>query len=412
MTLDQFIASLGEPAGFSVCTIGCKVNQSESASLAAALTNAGWHRDDHTPSLVILNTCAVTTEAERKSRKTYRHVQTATPGARVVVTGCGLEHDDRPYRRGKTTIHMGNSMKGELCREAPAAPAVGRTRAYLKVQDGCDQVCTYCIVPAVRGRETSVTWPEIERAAAALSAARIPEVVLVGIHLGRWSDDGFDLARLVCELAGSFDFRLRLSSIEVDEVTDELLDAIEHERVCPHLHLPIQSGSDRILSLMGRGYTRDDVCTVVERLRDREPGAAVSCDVMVGFPGELDEDVEATKELLDRICPCRTHVFAYSLRPGTPAETLGGVVAGPEKKRRAAQMRAHAQRSAAAYARSCVGREVLVVVEEQGPLASGRCEYYMKVELDRSFAVGSCVRATVTASKSDGLIGQVKEDPA
>ncbi|TLM78898.1 MAG: MiaB/RimO family radical SAM methylthiotransferase, partial [Actinobacteria bacterium] len=261
--------------------------------------------------------------------------------------------------------------------------AAFRTRADLKVEDGCDARCAYCIVPDARGPARSVPWDDVLAQVAALATAGVSEVVLTGVNLGRYADTGRDLADLVRAVAAAGIPRVRLSSIEPLDLTERMLTALaETPQVCAHLHVPLQSGADAVLAAMRRGYTAAQYADAIARARAALPGLAVTTDVIAGFPGESPDDHAATIALCERLAFAKLHVFRYSEREGTPAATMPGSVPPATRTARAADLRAAGERLRATYladaARRPEPQEVLVERVRAG-VAEGTTRDYVHV---------------------------------
>jgi len=388
----------------AVITFGCKVNQCESAFLAASLERAGWQVGDPEAGvrLVVVNTCTVTAAADRQARQLLRRLARQTPAPAVAVTGCYAQRAPAELQnlpgvawvlgqREKLALadHLAAPRpgSGSVVRVGDlhlAGPAVfppldafpGHTRAFLKVQDGCDQHCSYCIVPRVRGPVRSLPLAQVREQAARLAAAGFPELVLTGIHLGRYGSDlpgRPDLAALVGDLAAAaLPCRVRLSSLEPPEVTPELLSRLASwPAFCPHFHLPLQSGAAPVLAAMQRPYRPEDYRDLIHRLAALFPDAALGCDVMVGFPGETAADFAATLALLESLPLAYLHVFPYSRRPGTLAATFPGLLPPPVLKDRARLLRQLSRSLKLRFLDRQVGALAQVVVEGTAPGHSG-----------------------------------------
>ena len=390
-------------------------------------------------SVYIVNTCTVTSTADQKSRKAIRGVKKRNPGALLVATGCCAEDVGKPLAGiGGIDLILGNGMKDKLPElvenafavkeigEKPAAdkmvpkeadaekksaecgaprrkPAeegvlqgLDRTRATLKIQDGCRQFCSYCVIPYVRRELCSMPQEEVLSRVAALEAAGYREVVLLGIHLGAYRAEagsrgttgaaagGTDgLAALLEPLLQSYPgVRFRLGSLEPMEATDELVALIgAYPNACKHLHLPLQSGSDKILRAMKRPYDTSGYRDKVHIIRDMVPDIALTTDVMVGFPGESDEEFRQSLAFANEMAFSRTHVFAYSRRPGTPAADMGGQVAKAVKDVRSAEFVRLGAKMLRAYGDSWTGRSLDVLMESEtgSGLWVGRGDNYMEV---------------------------------
>jgi threonylcarbamoyladenosine tRNA methylthiotransferase MtaB len=389
---------------FTCKTLGCKLNQYESALLADSLTRAGWAARPFGEKVdaVIVNTCTVTDKADKKSRNLIRQSARHALTGRAVVTGCLVDRDRAGVEAMPEVLAVfGNREKPLIAArldestgaEPGFAPADGarperafaRTGGYLKIQDGCDGVCAYCVVPEVRGAPKSEPAGAVLERARRLIEAGCPELILTGVTIGRYRDSGLDLAGLagsIVRLPGKF--RLRLTSIEPSQVTEQLIDLFQHEKVCSHLHLPLQSGSDRILSLMRRPYRTAGYRDLVDRIRARFPRLALGTDLMVGFPGESERDFTLTLEAVETVGFAHVHQFTYSPRPGTAA---GGEEAQTASRRaiteRVRALRELARRKSLDYARQFVGRNLTCVVERdrKNESYSAVSDNYLKMDL-------------------------------
>lgn len=370
-------------------SLGCRVNEAELERWADALQARG-HRAVAAPEaadLVVVNSCAVTRSAARKTRQAVSRLRQRSPGAPVVVVGCYVDLEGAGSALPGVDLLLGNRAKEALVerlegwwsarpaassarRPLPAAPrGPRRTRAFVKVQDGCRHRCTYCAVTLARGEERSRPLEAVVAEVAARVAAGAPEVVLTGIHLGGYGDDldpARGLAELVERVLGETAVpRLRLSSLEPWTVTPRLLAAWGDPRLLPHLHLPLQSGSDAVLRRMGRRGSAAGARDLVARVRDAIPEVSITTDVIAGFPGEAAADHERTVALLRELGLAGLHVFSFSPRPGTPAARLEGHLPGGERRRRAEELRALADELAGAHAARFVG-QVRPVLWERG----------------------------------------------
>jgi threonylcarbamoyladenosine tRNA methylthiotransferase MtaB len=415
-------------------TLGCKVNQYETEYVRQGLMQIGY-RDaarGEPADLCIVNTCTVTAEGDAKSRKAIRSLHRSNPQARIIVMGCYAARaaDEAAALPGVAEVLTDKRRLPELLARLGAAdPPDGiacfstRHRAYVKVQDGCRMPCSYCIIPRVRphlaSRPIGAVLAEVRR----LVAHGHREIVLTGIHLGHYgADDSGEvqprLAELLRQVAGlEGEFRVRLSSLDGAEVSDELLDAMAASpRVCPHLHIALQSGADAVLERMQRRWP---VRRIVERCRavraalDRP---ALSTDLIVGFPGETDDDFAATCQVVEEVGFSKLHVFRFSPRQGTPAADLPDRVPGEVQHRRAAALAALGQRLRAAYMQSLVGRPLQVLVESpargrQG-WVTGTADRYVPVQLpgDQSL-IGQLTTVVPTAAVADRL-SQLGETPS
>jgi threonylcarbamoyladenosine tRNA methylthiotransferase MtaB len=366
-------------------TLGCKVNQYETQYVKEMLELAGWTEaaEGEAAQLCVVNTCTVTHEGDAKSRQLIRRLHQSDPGAKVVVMGCYATRDPDAVRALPGVTHVISDKERLVEEMAPygvvAAPA-GITRfddhqrAFVKVQDGCVLNCAYCIIPSVRPVLRSRPPEEIAAEVTRLVRGGYSEVVLTGVHLGHYGLDRCKgrpksqwvrLSHLIDRLAKlPGDFRIRLSSLEAAEARDDLVRALaDNPRVCPHLHLCLQSGSDRILRAMKRRYTSGGMLERIARIRAALDEPAFSTDVIVGFPGETDDDFEATCRVVREAGFSRVHVFSYSPRQGTEAAALRDDVPPPVKRERRERLLAIEKELADRYCRSLLGRVLDVLVE-------------------------------------------------
>ncbi len=433
----------GGPGGMRVAitTLGCKVNQCESAALATAFTEKGASLVPFSgpADIYVINTCAVTGKAAAESRRLVRRALRANPDARVVVTGCYAQVASEELRSlggrqpcivgnackerladialeqgGAAGVHLGDIGRQRRIARLPAAGLPGRTRAFLKIQDGCDRFCAYCIVPYARGPSRSLAPAEVAAQARRLIGSGYREIVLTGIHIGLYGLDcepPADLAALLRRLlALGGEVRFRVSSLESAEISDELLDLFAGSpRIVPHLHLPLQSGDDRVLQRMNRPYTAAAYARVVERIAARLPDAAIGADVLAGFPGESEEEHEATCALLARLPLAYLHVFPYSRRPGTVAAAMAGQVPPRVKEERVARLRRLGDDLRRAFHARFLGRTRPVLVErwQQGE-ASGLTDNYIPVRFPAPPDVeGQVVRVRLVRHRDKGMGGEL-----
>ena len=441
---------------FAVVNLGCKVNRVESDDAAARLAACGVETPEAEADLIVVNTCTVTGEAEKKTRKAVRRALRANDRARVLVTGCAAAIDAAFYEAldHRVTV-VGKAQLADAIRDwcearpsqvsagdpadpanAPAArteePAgspsgapreaspsseapllhIGsgfRTRVGVKVQDGCDNACTYCIVHVARGRATSRPADEVVRECAAYARAGAGEIVLTGINLGSYCDGerrdpsatrlaGL-LRRLLDETAdlhepGAFPVRFRISSVEPRDVDDALIDllAAADGRVCRHLHLPLQAGSSKVLREMARPYDAERFRALVERLYAAVPELALSTDIIAGFPGETDAEFQETLALARACRFAKIHAFPYSRRAGTPAAARADQVPAEVKAARAAALRALGDELRASERARRVGTVELALVEEGGVAMS---ESYFELPAPAGAPLGTLVKATM-----------------
>lgn len=419
----------GRPRTVAVFSHGCRANQEEIECLLGALRDRGFEPVPfgRPADWTIINTCSVTQAGEADARRTVRRALRISGGGRVVVTGCFAQRDPADAARLGAHLVVGNSEKwripdllssadsgegsctGILFREDPTTrrflrhgglPGGLRTRAALKVQDGCDERCTYCIIPSLRGRSVSRDPDEILSEARLLVCSGHREITLTGIHTAAYGVDrgGPNLAgllQLLLEVGGLE--RIRLNSLEPQWVDRELLATLASSpRFCRHLHLPLQSGDAGILRRMGRGYRPEEYREAVARARAAIPGVGIGADVMVGFPGEDEAAFDRTVSLLEEVRPAYLHVFPYSERPGVASGRLPGQVEEGTKRRRARKLAALDRRLRAAYLRAADGEvHDLIVEAKEDPAGGAQCltDTYIRVAVETDRPPGSWVRA-------------------
>ena len=428
---------------YFVQNFGCRATQADGAALESLLAAKGLEPAGQRAAadLVVLNTCTVTSSADDDVRQTIRRVHRENPSARILVTGCyaqrapgelaslpgvewvvGNSHKTQiadlvtiPLGAGQPeacpTPYHGNIYIGDIFAQreflsAPVEDAAGdRTRPNLKIQDGCNNRCSFCIIPFVRGASRSASAEQVVRQVRGL-AARYREVVLSGINLGRWGREpgnNLRLAGLIRRLLAETEIeRLRLSSVEPMDFSDDLLGLMaESPRIAPHVHAPLQSGCDRTLRRMHRKYRPRHYADRVLKARRSMPDAAIGADVMVGFPGETEADFEESRQFIESLPFTYLHVFTYSERPGTPAAEDPAVVRMPVRKERNRILRELADEKNRAFRQSMVGRTLSAVTLNDPH--SALTANYLKVEMARARAPNRIVDVTIGGISGLGI---------
>ncbi|MBA4421677.1 MAG: tRNA (N(6)-L-threonylcarbamoyladenosine(37)-C(2))-methylthiotransferase MtaB [Syntrophus sp. (in: bacteria)] len=431
----------------AVATLGCKVNQCESAGISETLAVRGMTLVpfEEEADCYIINTCTVTGRTDYQSRQLIRRAIKRNPAAVVLVTGCYAQRAPEEIARiPGVGIVVGNAEKSrlsDLIRElsegiAPeihvgdirsekrfsslgAASFPDHTRAFLKIQDGCDAFCSYCIVPRARGASRSLRPVEVEEGIASLASEGYREVVLTGIHLGAYGRDLIpttDLEAMVRSVTEAHLVeRLRLSSIEPREVTDELISLIESSGVvCRHLHIPLQSGDDGILAAMNRNYDAAFFRDLIRKVHTAVPDIAVGIDVIAGFPGETETAFVNTIRLVEGLPVAYLHVFPYSRRPGTPAAAMPDQVPEIEKKRRAEQLRRIGTAKRQAFAERFIGTPLAVLIEGRKEKSTGFSigfsDNYIPVACGTACDANRIVRVMPGSFRNGRLIGEVIQE--
>ncbi len=423
-------------------TLGCKLNYSETSTIARDLEQQGFEKVpfDQPADLYVINTCSVTDNADRKCRQVVRQAQRSNPDGFVAVVGCyaqlqpeeiasipGVDLVLGATEKFRLTDYLDNLQKnafGEVhsCEIGQADFYVGsyaigdRTRAFLKVQDGCDYKCTYCTIPLARGISRSDTLENVLRNAREIAAQGIREIVLTGVNIGDYGKGEFgnkkhehtflELVRALDEVPGIA--RYRISSIEPNLLRNEIIDYVAgSRRFVPHFHIPLQSGSNDILKQMRRRYLRELYAERVARIRQVMPHACIGVDVIVGFPGETEAHFMETYEFLHGLDISYLHVFTYSERPDTPAAGMDGVVPAQERNRRSKMLRSLSEKKRRAFYRGQLGRSCTVLFEGENKKGyiHGFTENYVKVKAPWDPAlVGTVQQVRLRAIDADGLV--------
>lgn len=413
----------------AIKTLGCKVNQVESDTLATTFSQEGVEIVDfgEEADLYIVNSCAVTKEAENKTRQLVNRILRKNLAPRVILTGCYArlitQEGQNPFEQSVFLLPQFPKEKEILALvgkwwgknfSLAEYPLPSRVRAWLKIEDGCDHFCSYCLIPHLRGEVKSENRGKIIRQAKALEKEGIREIVICGVNLGYYGKErkNRELINLLEELVNNTTLvRFRLSSLEPFVVDEEFIKRYFslQDRVCPHLHLPLQSGSDRILKIMRRGYDTTHYRSLVSLLRSYHPFVAISTDIIVGFPGEEKEDFENTVNFSQEIGFSRTHIFSFSPRPGTPAflwDKEKGV-SPLEKKNREKILLEVAQENQKKYHNLFLGKKLKVLVEEiQEGKNSGYSENYIPVKFKGKPAVGEIVEVMIEKEENGFLEGK------
>lgn len=426
-------------------TLGCKVNQHDSAIMAALFQDAGYEVVDFNDlaDVYVVNTCTVTHLSDRKSRQMIRHAARENPAATIVVCGCyaqtakaeleALDEVDliigtnerhkvveavETFRQDHVkTAYMADDEELLYYEDLPHERVSGMTRAYVKIQEGCDQFCAYCAIPYARGplrsRSEQDTIDEINM----LVERGYKEVILTGIHIGAYGrgvkDETCDLTGLCRRILDETAIeRLRIGSLEGIEVTDAFIEMIANdERMAKHLHLPLQSGCDRTLSAMRRPYDTEQFREMMRRIRGKVPNIAITTDLMVGFPGETDEDFKESLVFCNDIAFSAMHIFKYSMRSGTPAAVMPDQIDPQIKERRAKQMADVAQKNKLDYERRFVGQTLRILVEEQTKdgLWTGHSSNYLLVTFPgENIRSGDFVDVKITSAERNRLLGEIE----
>ncbi|MBN2184567.1 MAG: tRNA (N(6)-L-threonylcarbamoyladenosine(37)-C(2))-methylthiotransferase MtaB [Candidatus Krumholzibacteriota bacterium] len=429
---------------FAITTLGCKLNQYESECIRHDLEQHGWKRRsfDSQVDFYIINTCTVTAKTDARCRNAIRRARRRNPDSKILVTGCYAQTQPEKLEKMKEVDFVfDNIKKGFITgfledymneRETgdPAAKHISsleididsfteHSRAFIKVQDGCDSHCSYCIIPEARGSSKSISPEDVIRKVKCLADNNYEEIVLTGIHIGRYGRDlenRVDLADLIESILNESDrLRIRLSSIEPNEVTGKLADMIiGNRRVASHLHIPLQSGDDEILEAMRRPYSTKKYRKLIVDLKERSGDVIIGTDIIVGFPGETDRHFKNTYSFLKGLPIDYFHVFSYSKRPGTPASRMKMQVEPSDKKTRSRKLIRLGNRKKRDFMRNTIGKHELALI--QGParkysrfstcLTGNYCEVKIKCPLEMT---GKLAEINITHYSRGRLYGRLVE---
>jgi len=412
-------------------TFGCKLNQLETEALASSFRGQGFSivKANQQADFYIINTCTVTSKSEQKARRLIRSLARSHPQARLIVTGCYAQMNESglaeladnlvvvPQNRKDTLLDLPGLLRRQAgepvdLKELPAvSPPCGHSvfrfqveqfsfhsRAFLKIQDGCDYGCAYCRVPLARGKSVSLSPEEALSRAVKLEKQGYREVVLTGVNITSYHCRGWTLPELITGLLkATSSMRLRLSSLEPEMINERLVESLSDRRVCPHFHIPLQSGSDRVLLLMSRRYKAERVSRAVDLLREVKPEAFLAADVLIGFPGESEDDFQATRELVGELGFSRLHVFPFSPRPGTAAEKMKEHTPERIRDQRVKELIRLSKELLERYKQRFVGRRVEAILERSST-APVTADGIAPVTASASMVAGA---ASVNASKSN-----------
>ena len=417
----------------ALATLGCKVNQCETEALANEMKDRGYKIVDFSSvaDVYIINTCCVTAEGERKSRQLVRRAIKANPNAIIAVTGCAAQKEPESFAKIQgVTIVAGNSKKIDLpnliqdnkqtiavedmahftCYQDMPDCSVEKTRAFVKIQDGCNNFCAYCIIPYLRGRERSRNLESIIRQCKILAKQGFKEIVINGIHLSsygkEWGITLADVVQAVCAIDGIE--RVRLGSLEPNVITEEFLSKVtQNEKFCRQYHLSLQSGCDRVLKNMNRKYSTAEFKHAVDLIRKNYPLSAVSTDIIVGFAKETDEDFAQTKAFCEEIGFAWAHIFPYSIREGTKAAQMDGQLDKATKALRASELSQVCAKKGEEYRKQFIGKIKSVLCEtNKDGVQQGLTEEHLSVYFPSNPIENQIVKVKITQVCADGLVGE------
>lgn len=401
---------------FSIITFGCKVNQYESNMMKEKLLHHNFLYEDNSniADITIVNTCSVTDIADKKCLKMIRRIKRENPNTILVVMGCSSQNKQDVYQKMGIDILLGNKDKshiGDILKEYLKTHQsyqkfyyernlefedmmvhdYNHVRAFIKIEDGCDNFCSYCIIPYVRGSVRSKEFSKVIEEAKYLAHTNHQEIVLTGIHTGRYYDSGHDLTDLINELSKIDDIkRIRISSIEITELNDKFLDMLKNnQKVCNHLHIPLQSGSNEILKRMNRKYDLDYYEKKIAKIRTIRPNISITTDIIVGHPYETDDLFKESLAFAGKMKFAKIHTFPYSIRKGTVAADMPEQVSGVDKKKRVLEMVKLSKQLEQEYFEQFKGKMLDILVEEcDNKISVGHTSNYLKVEIEEELNVG------------------------
>lgn len=422
-------------------TLGCKVNQYETQEMREAALKSGYlvTENENEADIFVINSCTVTSESDRKTRQSVRHYKKNYPNSVVVLTGCMpqsfpemaeklIEADivlgnknnkllipalNEYFISHARVLHLAQHESGESLECSGISHFDERTRATLKIEDGCDRFCSYCIIPKARGRVRSKPIDEIKRETELLANNRYAEIVLVGINLSAYGKNSTtDLSDAVFAVAENEKIkRIRLGSLEPDHLTDELLEKLAKcHKLCPQFHISLQSGCDKTLKNMHRHYTAKEYEHLCIKLRENFNDTTLTTDIMVGFPQESDEDFEISRKFAEKIGFEKIHIFPYSRRSGTVADKMDGQIDRSVKAERVRILSETAEKIRAEFLKNQIGKTLNVLVEgkQKDDYLFGYTENYTPVKFKGTAEIGSIVKAKITSSDKEFCFGEIQ----
>lgn len=401
---------------FNIVTFGCKVNQYESNMMKEKMLSSNFFYEENMKdaNIIIVNTCSVTNVADKKCLKMIRRIKREYPNALLVVAGCSSQNNQNVYEALDVDILLGNKDKSKIAElikeyldterkyvkfynerdlefEDMLIKDYNHVRAFIKIEDGCDNFCSYCIIPFVRGSVRSKDFDTVIKEAKLLTEHGHKEIVLTGIHTGHYMSNNHDLTDLINELSKIDDLlRIRISSIEITELNDKFLEMLKNNnKVCNHLHIPLQAGSDEILKRMNRKYDLAYYEDKINKIRSIRPDISITTDIIVGFPYETDELFNETLEFSKKMNFSKIHVFPYSIRVGTAAASMPNQVDETTKKVRVKKLMALSEKQEKEYYEKFKGKELDILVEEcDNNVSIGHTSNYLMVTLNENLLVG------------------------
>lgn len=408
---------------FNIITFGCKVNQYESNMMEENMLSSNFFYEENKDlaNIIIVNTCSVTNVADKKCLKMIRRIRRKNPDSLLVVAGCSSQNNQEVYKKLDIDILLGNKDKSriadiikeylktekryvkfynerELEFEDMQINDYNHNRAFIKIEDGCDNFCSYCIIPYVRGSVRSKDFSKVINEAKSLADHNHKEIVLTGIHTGHYLNNNHDLTDLINELSKIDNIlRIRISSIEITELNDKFLSMLEkNKKVCDHLHIPLQAGSDEILKRMNRKYDLKYYEDKINQIRSIRPDISITTDIIVGFPYETDELFNSTLDFAKKMNFSKIHVFPYSKREGTSAASMPNQVDDKIKKMRVKKLMELSDKLEKEYYDKFKGKDLDILIEEcDNNVSIGHTSNYLMVTLNECLTVGEIYKRTL-----------------
>ena len=412
---------------FNIVTFGCKVNQYESNMMKERMLSSNFFYTEelNNANIIIVNTCSVTNVADKKCLKMIRRIKREYPNAILVVAGCSSQNKQSEYENLDIDILIGNKDKSiinelikeyidtkkryvkfyndrDLGFEDMLIDDYNHVRAFIKIEDGCDNFCSYCIIPYVRGSVRSKSFAKVLEEAEHLAHHGHKEIVLTGIHTGHYEDSGHDLTDLINELSKIEDLkRIRISSIEITELNDKFLNMLgKNDKVCNHLHIPLQAGSDEILKRMNRKYDLKYYEEKINKIRSIRPDISITTDIIVGFPYETEELFQSTLDFSKKMNFSKIHVFPYSIRKGTAAASMPEQIDESIKKDRVKRLMTLSEQMEEEYYNKFKGKKLDILVEEVNDnISIGHTSNYLKIEVKEKLNKNEIYTVTYNGGK-------------
>lgn len=418
---------------FKIITLGCKVNTYESEYMLEELLKSGYFYDEEKPDIVIINTCSVTNIADNKSLKIVRRVKREHPNSILVVCGCSVQNDSTKYQELDIDILLGNREKSKIVtlienyiqtkekyqyltdnrdldfEDMKVSKFTTHTRAFIKIQDGCNNFCSYCIIPYTRGNIRSKNFVSVLKEARELVLNGHKEIVLTGIHTGSYNDNGKNLSDLLVELAKISELeRIRISSIEITELDSKFMDTLKNNpKICNHLHIPLQSGSDNVLKRMNRKYDKAYFANKIKEIREIRPDISITTDCIIGHPYETEEDFQEYLEFCKKIKFSKIHVFPYSIRIGTASATMPQITS-IIKKERTQKLLSLSNELEKEYNSKFIGKILEIITEEKyGEYIIGHTSNYLKVFIKGDYMLNNIYKVKLEKVDNNNLYGTV-----